>query len=56
MMLLVLFEDAQRQVAKLDNEFATTNKLHGILHGVPMSFKDQCTHSAYYFIVEVTYI
>ena len=39
MMLLVLFEDARRQAAELDNEFATTNKLHGVLHGVPMSLR-----------------
>lgn len=45
-MLLVLFEDARRQAAELDNEFAKTNKLRGVLHGVPMSFKDQCTSSS----------
>ena len=48
MVLLVLFEDSRRQAAELDNEFAMTNKLRGVLHGVPMSFKDQCTYLAYY--------
>ncbi|KIM69363.1 hypothetical protein SCLCIDRAFT_102685 [Scleroderma citrinum Foug A] len=43
----VLFEDARRQAAELDNEFAKTNKLRGVLHGVPMSFKDQFDIAGY---------
>lgn len=41
---LVLFEDAKKQARELDEEFSRTGKLRGPLHGVPMSFKDQCTH------------
>jgi hypothetical protein len=40
---LVLFEDARKQAKELDEEFGRTGKLRGPLHGVPMSFKDQCT-------------
>ncbi|KAL4068640.1 amidase signature domain-containing protein [Scleroderma yunnanense] len=43
----VLFEDARRQAAELDQEFATTKKLRGDLHGVPMSFKDQFDIAGY---------
>lgn len=42
--VLVLFEDAKKQATELDEEFSRTGKLRGPLHGVPMSFKDQCTH------------
>ncbi|KAF8135201.1 amidase signature domain-containing protein [Boletus edulis] len=38
----VLFEDAKKQAKVLDEEFSRTGKLRGPLHGVPMSFKDQC--------------
>ena len=37
-----MFDDALREAAKLDEEFAKTKKLRGPLHGVPVSFKDQC--------------
>ncbi|KAH0833464.1 amidase signature domain-containing protein [Lanmaoa asiatica] len=37
-------EDAKKQAKELDEEFSRTGKLRGPLHGVPMSFKDQCTH------------
>ena len=40
----VLFEDAKKQAKELDKEFSETRKLRGPLHGVPMSFKDQCAH------------
>ena len=42
--VLVLFEDAKKQAKELDEEFSHTGKLRGPLHGVPMSFKDQCTY------------
>ncbi|KAG6372254.1 amidase signature domain-containing protein [Boletus reticuloceps] len=35
-------EDAKKQAKGLDEEFSRTGKLQGPLHGVPMSFKDQC--------------
>jgi len=38
----VLFDRARRQAKELDNEFASTKRLRGPLHGVPVSFKDQC--------------
>lgn len=38
----VLFDQALRDAAQLDEEFAKTKKLRGALHGVPVSFKDQC--------------
>lgn len=41
---LVLFEDAKNQAKELDEEFARTGSLRGPLHGVPMSFKDQCEY------------
>ncbi|KII87208.1 hypothetical protein PLICRDRAFT_113002 [Plicaturopsis crispa FD-325 SS-3] len=37
----VLFEQALREAALLDKEYAATGKLRGPLHGVPVSFKDQ---------------
>ncbi|KAJ7052235.1 amidase [Mycena amicta] len=37
----ILFEDALREARALDAEFATTQKLRGLLHGVPISLKDQ---------------
>ena len=39
---LVLFEQALEEAAALDAEFASTKKLRGTLHGVPVSFKDLC--------------
>lgn len=41
---LVLFEDAKKQAKELDDEFSRTGRLRGPLHGVPMSFKDQCMY------------
>jgi hypothetical protein len=38
----VLFDDARKQAEELDAEFASTRQLRGPLHGVPVSFKDQC--------------
>ncbi|KAJ7052233.1 amidase signature domain-containing protein [Mycena amicta] len=35
----ILFEDALREARALDAEFATTQKLRGLLHGVPISLK-----------------
>lgn len=43
----VLFEDARLQASQLDEEFATTQKVRGRLHGVPMSFKDQFEIAGY---------
>jgi hypothetical protein len=37
-----LFAEARIEAKKIDEEFATTGKLRGPLHGVPTSFKDQC--------------
>ncbi|KAJ7052225.1 amidase [Mycena amicta] len=37
----ILFEDALREARALDAEYATTQKLRGLLHGVPISLKDQ---------------
>ncbi|KAF7310294.1 hypothetical protein MIND_00403400 [Mycena indigotica] len=37
----ILFEDAVAEAKALDDEFAKTGKLRGVLHGVPMSMKDQ---------------
>ena len=42
-LVTVLFEDARKQAKELDAEFASTGQLRGPLHGVPVSFKDQCT-------------
>ncbi|PFH48628.1 hypothetical protein AMATHDRAFT_64920 [Amanita thiersii Skay4041] len=36
----VMFEWARKQANVLDEEFASTGKLRGPLHGVPVSFKD----------------
>lgn len=41
-MCLVLFEDALERAKELDEYFATTGKLKGPLHGIPMSLKDSC--------------
>lgn len=41
--LLVLFEQALKTAADLDAEFASTNRLHGALHGIPMTVKDCCS-------------
>jgi Asp-tRNA(Asn)/Glu-tRNA(Gln) amidotransferase A subunit family amidase len=38
----VFFEDAKEAARKLDAEFAETGRLKGLLHGVPISVKDQC--------------
>lgn len=43
----VLFEDARLQASQLDEEFVTTKKVRGRLHGVPMSFKDQFEIAGY---------
>ncbi|KAJ7043557.1 amidase [Mycena alexandri] len=37
----VLFVEALQQAAELDAEFASTKRLRGPLHGVPLSVKDQ---------------
>ncbi|KAI0258706.1 amidase signature domain-containing protein [Gloeopeniophorella convolvens] len=37
----VFFEQAREEARKLDAEFAETGKLRGVLHGVPVSVKDQ---------------
>ncbi|KAJ7760504.1 amidase [Mycena metata] len=37
----VLFVEALQQAAELDAEFASTKRLRGPLHGVPLSIKDQ---------------
>ncbi|KAF5383525.1 hypothetical protein D9615_003592 [Tricholomella constricta] len=37
----VMFDWAREQAKELDEEFASTKKLRGPLHGVPTSFKDQ---------------
>ncbi|TBU30666.1 hypothetical protein BD311DRAFT_185333 [Dichomitus squalens] len=40
--LLVFFREARAQAKALDAEFASTGKIRGPLHGVPVSFKDVC--------------
>jgi len=37
----VLFADALQQAVKLDDHFASTGRLIGPLHGIPMTLKDQ---------------
>ncbi len=44
--LLVLFSEARTQAKALDAEFASTGRLRGPLHGVPVSFKDVCEQIA----------
>jgi Asp-tRNA(Asn)/Glu-tRNA(Gln) amidotransferase A subunit family amidase len=39
----IMFETARVRAKALDENFARTGKIIGPLHGVPMSFKDQCT-------------
>ncbi|KAG9078498.1 hypothetical protein FS749_009467 [Ceratobasidium sp. UAMH 11750] len=41
----VLFEEALAEAERLDADFKTTGKLRGGLHGVPVTFKDQCKPS-----------
>lgn len=41
-MRTVLFAQAIKEAGELDAEFASTKRLRGPLHGVPVSFKDQC--------------
>ncbi|THH09917.1 hypothetical protein EW145_g1672 [Phellinidium pouzarii] len=43
----ILFEQALKEAAELDADFASTNRLRGALHGVPVSFKDQYEISGY---------
>lgn len=43
MRIAVLFEQALVEAEELDAEFASTKSLRGPLHGIPVSFKDQCT-------------
>lgn len=38
----VMFEEAIRDAEALDIEFARTGQIKGPLHGLPISFKDQC--------------
>jgi Asp-tRNA(Asn)/Glu-tRNA(Gln) amidotransferase A subunit family amidase len=38
----IMFVTARERAHALDQEFAITGKVVGPLHGVPMSFKDQC--------------
>lgn len=38
----VLFDDALEQAKALDEEFETTGRVRGPLHGVPFSVKDLC--------------
>ena len=38
----VMMEEARAQAKALDAEFASTGRLRGPLHGVPVSFKDVC--------------
>ncbi|KAF7359415.1 putative amidase PB8B6.03 [Mycena sanguinolenta] len=40
----VLFSQALERARELDVEFASTKKLRGPLHGVPISVKDQCEY------------
>lgn len=56
-----MFKDALKEAEVLDAEFARTNQLKGPLHGLPVSFKDQCTceyqqtyHFFTHFPVEIT--
>ena len=51
--VLVLFKDAKNQAKDLDEEFSRTGKLRGPLHGVPMSFKDQCTYIYWLYCIHV---
>ena len=41
-----MFSEARAQAKALDAEFASTGRLRGPLHGVPVSFKDVCEHTA----------
>ena len=59
----VRFEEALKEASVLDTEFTTTKKIRGPLHGVPVSFKDQCrcffvfggaTDSTYFSAVDIT--
>lgn len=36
-----MFDDALKQAKQLDIEYATTKKLRGPLHGIPITLKDQ---------------
>ena len=36
-----MFDDALEQAKQLDIEYATTKKLRGPLHGIPITLKDQ---------------
>ena len=38
----VMIAEARAQAKALDAEFASTGRLRGPLHGVPVSFKDVC--------------
>lgn len=38
----MLFAEAREEARALDEEFASTGSIRGPLHGVPVSFKDQC--------------
>lgn len=46
---VVLFEQAMKDAALLDAEFAATKRVKGPLHGVPMTFKDCCMYFAFVF-------
>jgi Asp-tRNA(Asn)/Glu-tRNA(Gln) amidotransferase A subunit family amidase len=39
----VMFATARVRARELDEAFARTGQVQGLLHGVPMSLKDQCT-------------
>jgi Asp-tRNA(Asn)/Glu-tRNA(Gln) amidotransferase A subunit family amidase len=39
----IMFDTARVRAKLLDDNFAKTGEIVGPLHGVPMSFKDQCT-------------
>ncbi|KAH8111020.1 amidase signature enzyme [Phellopilus nigrolimitatus] len=43
----ILFEQALKEADELDAEFASTKRLRGALHGVPVSFKDQFEITGY---------
>lgn len=45
-----MFEEALKQAKELDDEFAATGHIHGPLHGVPISIKDQCTLQLFPFV------
>lgn len=47
-----MFETALLEAKALDKEFAVTGRIRGPLHGVPVSFKDQCMPISFYDFID----